>query len=182
MQSRAYLVALVAAFFVFVCVKAHAQESAGQYWAAEWGRGVVSVPPSRARDARQARQRGSWGASAPRAGVHGIVTAAALRNGVPPSLLHGVIRAESNYRCNAYNRAGKAIGIGQVKAATGRSVGVHGSLYDCANGAEAAARYLRLAIARGGAGCAGVTLYNIGIFARLRCSAYGRRVMRLARG
>jgi soluble lytic murein transglycosylase-like protein len=181
MHFRSYLVAVLAAFFVFVCVKAHAQESAGQYWAKERGQSVFSTSYEAAKAGWHRRQRGSMLASAPASGIHGIVTAAAQRNGVPVALMHGVIRAESNYRCNAYNRAGKAIGIGQVKAATGRSVGVHGSLYDCRNGAEAAARYLRLAIARGGAGCAGVSLYERGVFARPVCTGYGRRVMALAR-
>lgn len=119
--------------------------------------------------------------AAPASGIHALVTAAALRNGVPPALLHGVIRKESNYRCNAFNRRGQVHGVGQLKTATARSVGISGSLYDCANGVEAAARYLKLAIARGGAGCAGVSLYERGVYARPTCSAYGRSVMQMAR-
>lgn len=118
--------------------------------------------------------------AAPASGIHALVTAAAIRNGVPPALLHGVIRKESNYRCNAYNGRGQVHGVGQLKTATARSVGVHGSLYDCNNGVEAAARYLKLAISRGGAGCAGVSLYERGIYARPTCSAYGRSVMHMA--
>ncbi|MDH7799492.1 MULTISPECIES: lytic transglycosylase domain-containing protein [unclassified Beijerinckia] len=113
-------------------------------------------------------------------GIHALVTAAAIRNGVPPALLHGVIRKESNYRCNAFNGRGQAHGVGQLKIATARSVGIHGSLYDCSNGVEAAARYLKIAIARGGAGCAGVSLYERGVYARPTCSAYGRSVMQMA--
>lgn len=119
--------------------------------------------------------------AAPASGIHALVTAAALRNGVPPALLHGVIRKESNYRCNAFNRRGQVHGVGQLKTATARSVGISGSLYDCANGVEAAARYLKLAITRGGAGCAGVSLYERGVYARPTCSAYGRSVMQMAR-
>ncbi|MBN9083575.1 MAG: hypothetical protein BGP04_15190 [Rhizobiales bacterium 62-17] len=118
--------------------------------------------------------------AAPASGIHALVTAAAVRNGVPPALLHGVIRKESNYRCNAFNGRGQVHGVGQLKIATARSVGVHGSLYDCSNGVEAAARYLKLAIARGGAGCAGVSLYERGVYARPTCSAYGRSVMKMA--
>ncbi|MDF2118409.1 lytic transglycosylase domain-containing protein [Roseiarcaceae bacterium H3SJ34-1] len=117
---------------------------------------------------------------APQSGIHGMVTAAALRNGVSPQLLHGVIRVESNYRCNAFNRRGQVHGLGQLKAATARSVGITGSLYDCANGVEAAARYLKIAIARGGSGCAGVSLYERGVYARPSCTAYGRSVMKFA--
>jgi hypothetical protein len=107
------------------------------------------------------------------------VTNAAKRNGVPVSLAHGVIRVESNYNCKAYNRSG-ATGIGQVKPATARSVGVYGNLKDCATGIEASMRYLKVALARGGQGCAGVSLYERGIYARPVCTSYGRKVIRMA--
>jgi hypothetical protein len=179
---------LLAAGLALACLagifvsRGNAQESAGQYWARERGQDVAAFAAGKW-DKRTRRHHIADVTTMinSRSGVHGIVTAAAQRNGVPAALLHGVIRVESNYRCNAYNRAGKAIGIGQVKAATGRSVGIHGSLYDCQNGAEAAARYLRIAIARGGAGCAGVSLYERGVYARPVCTGYGRRVMALAR-
>ena len=37
--------------------------------------------------------------------------------------------------------------------------------------------YLRLAIDKGGEGCGGVSLYNLGVAARPRCTSYGRRVI-----
>lgn len=128
--------------------------------------GVVSV---------QAPVRLARGKSAGYDASH-IVTAAAIRNGVDPRLLHAVVRVESGGRCHAHNPSG-ASGLGQVLPRTARSVGVVGNLHDCHTGAEAAARYLRLAVARGGSGCAGVSLYNTGVYARPRCTGYGRKVM-----
>jgi soluble lytic murein transglycosylase-like protein len=198
------------ALLAMIGSKASAQESAGEYFAHErTARGQVSQeriqdhmqvrPQERVRLRRPARARQRLyvasvspqdvesprssvvqTARAPQSGIHGMVTAAALRNGISPQLLHGVIRVESNYRCNAFNRAGQVHGLGQLKTATARSVGITGSLYDCANGVEAAARYLKIAIARGGSGCAGVSLYERGVYARPSCTAYGRSVMKFA--
>lgn len=108
----------------------------------------------------------------------GLVREAALRHGVPGHLAQAIIRVESGFRCRARN--GHALGIGQVLPRTARSVGVTGNLLECRTGLEAAMRYLRAAIARGGPGCAGLSLYNLGIYARPRCTAYGRRVLALA--
>jgi soluble lytic murein transglycosylase-like protein len=199
------------ALLAIIGSKASAQESAGEYFAHEWGTQLqvsqehVQAQPQahvqervRLRRHARARQRlyvasvssqdveaprtavATQAAHAPQSGIRGMVTAAALRNGISPQLLHGVIRVESNYRCNAFNRRGQVHGLGQLKTATARSVGITGSLYDCSNGVEAAARYLKIAIARGGSGCAGVSLYERGVFARPSCTAYGRSVMRSA--
>lgn len=110
--------------------------------------------------------------------VSAQVTHAATRHGIPPRLAHAIVRVESGYRCQARN--GNARGIGQVFPRTAASVGVYGNLFDCATGLEASMRYLRAALMAGGSGCAGVSLYNLGIYARPRCTAYGRRVMALA--
>lgn len=110
--------------------------------------------------------------------IYSLVTEAAHRHGVPAGIAHGVIHVESGYRCGARN--GAHYGLGQVAPATARSVGVHGNLFDCRTGIEAAMRYLRLALARGGAGCAGVSLYNMGIYAKPRCTGYGAKVMRMS--
>lgn len=111
--------------------------------------------------------------------LRSIIDAAADAHGVPRALAHAVIKVESNYNCTLRGRAGER-GIMQVKPATARSVGVTGNLFDCSTGARAGMRYLRLAISRGGAGCAGVSLYQRGVFARPSCTAYGQRVMRAA--
>lgn len=107
-----------------------------------------------------------------------LLAAVAHRDHVPIRLLYGIVMMESGGNCHARN--GHAEGIGQVMPRTAHSVGVYGSLYNCRNGLEAAARYLHLALSRGGRGCAGLSLYNIGIAARPRCSSYGRRVLALA--
>jgi soluble lytic murein transglycosylase-like protein len=109
-----------------------------------------------------------------------IVRSAAARNHISPSLLHGVIMVESSGNCRAYNHYGHAYGLGQVQRRTAASVGVRGNLFDCRVGAEAAARYLRLAMTRARSACAAASLYNMGVWARPRCTAYGRKVLRLA--
>lgn len=168
---------LIAALAIFACLPAHAQESPADFFRNDPFRPVASSLPPRL----GVKRRGLHASrSVPAAPIRALVTNAAHRNGVPPRLLHGVVRIESGYRCHAYNRRGNAHGIGQVKPATARSVGVHGSLFNCSTGIEAAARYLRLALARGGSGCAGVSLYERGVYARPRCTAYGRKVMRMA--
>ena len=111
-------------------------------------------------------------------GIQAMVTASARAHGVPVGLAHGVIKIESGYRCSARN--GRALGIGQIFRATARSVGVTGNLMDCSTGLEASMRYLRLSIDMHGAGCAGASGYNTGVFVRSRCTAYGRRVMQIA--
>lgn len=209
-HSRTAAALVPFALLAMIGSKANAQESAGEYFARERSaRATVSQEglqerpqqhaQQRVRSKRQAHGRDRlYVASvspqevaapraavvrtprAPQSGVHAMVTAAAVRNGISPHLLHGVIRVESNYRCNAFNRRGQVHGLGQLKTATARSVGITGSLYDCANGVEAAARYLKIAIAKGGSGCAGVSLYERGVYARPSCTAYGRSVMKFA--
>lgn len=109
--------------------------------------------------------------------LHSLVDKTADRHGVPRKIAHSVVRVESAYRCKARNAKSGATGIMQVKPATARSVGVTGNLTDCKTGLEAGMRYLRLALNKGGVGCAGVSLYERGIFARPTCTGYGRKVM-----
>ncbi len=104
------------------------------------------------------------------------ITRAALRHGLNPRLLHAIVRVESGGNCHAVSYAG-AVGVGQVKPATARSVGVYGNLKNCETGIEAAARYLKLAVQKGGSGCAGIGLYERGVGATPRCTAYARKVM-----
>ncbi|WP_156917499.1 lytic transglycosylase domain-containing protein [Salinarimonas rosea] len=109
--------------------------------------------------------------------VQAMVTAAALRHGIDPTLAHAMAMVESNYRCSAVGRAGE-LGVMQVKPATARSVGVTGNLRDCATGIEAGMRYLRASIDRHGAGCGGISAYNMGIHRKASfCNGYGRKVM-----
>jgi soluble lytic murein transglycosylase-like protein len=113
------------------------------------------------------------------ADIHAAVNAAADAHGVPRHIAHAVVTVESGYRCNLRGSAGER-GIMQVKPATARSVGVTGNLFDCNTGLRAGMLYLRIAIARGGAGCAGVSLYQRGVFGRAVCTTYGRKVMAAA--
>lgn len=107
--------------------------------------------------------------------VRVLVDQIAARHGIPTYMAHRVVRVESSYRCNVRNA--DAVGIMQVKPATARSVGVAGDLTNCRTGLEAGMRYLRLALDRGGHGCEGISLYNTGIYARPRCTPYGRKVL-----
>ncbi|WP_051396871.1 transglycosylase SLT domain-containing protein [Bradyrhizobium elkanii] len=111
--------------------------------------------------------------------LRSMIDAAADEHGVPRRLAHAVIKVESNYNCRLRGSAGER-GIMQVKPATARSVGVTGNLFDCSTGVRAGMRYLRIAISRGGPGCAGVSLYQRGVYARPRCTVYGQKVIRAA--
>lgn len=113
------------------------------------------------------------------ADMRSMVSEAADANGIPRNIAHAIVRVESNYNCHLTGRAGER-GIMQVKPATARSVGVTGNLYDCRTGLEAGMRYLRLAIARGGSGCAGLSLYQRGVYGRPHCTVYGHKVIRAA--
>jgi soluble lytic murein transglycosylase-like protein len=121
-------------------------------------------------------------AEAKPAGANGLPSSlvdAAMRNHVPPSLLHGIVMVESGYNCRARN--GPWQGVGQITRQAAKSVGVFGNLFDCGNGMEAAARYARLALDRAGGDWSGAaTLYNQGVNAAPRRSAYSARVMRFA--
>ncbi|MCW2275124.1 transglycosylase SLT domain-containing protein [Rhodoblastus acidophilus] len=111
-----------------------------------------------------------------------VVDQAAARHGVPRHLARAVIMTESGF--NPHARNSHAIGLGQIKCQTARGLGYRGAcnglLHPVVN-ADLSMRYLRQAISRGGAGCAGLALYNRGVFAKPRCTAYGRKVLRIAR-
>lgn len=118
------------------------------------------------------------------AGLRALVSAAAAAEGVPAAIAHAVIVTESGYRPGLRGAAGEW-GLGQIKCATARGLGFAGSCSALAvptTNLRWAMRYLRLALDRGGPGCAGVTLYNTGLGRRPHCSGYGRRVMARARG
>ncbi len=113
-------------------------------------------------------------------GIFEMVTRSAISHGLPVALAHGIVRAESGYRCTAYNHG--AQGIMQIKDASARSVGVSGGLRSCARGLEAGMRYLHLAyVAAHGKASLAATLYNRGLGARPVTSSYSRSVVRLSR-
>lgn len=112
-------------------------------------------------------------------GLHALVDAAAAAAGVPLAIAHAVIRQESNYIPSTRGSAGEW-GLGQIKCPTARGLGFSGpcgALADPATNLRYAMAYLRLALARGGVGCVGVSLYQRGVYGRAGCSAYGRAVM-----
>lgn len=119
----------------------------------------------------------------PPAGIVSQVDAAAFAAGVPAGIAHAVVKHESGYKPHVRGAAGEW-GLGQIKCQTARGLGFAGAcaaLRDPATNLRWSMTYLKLALDRGGAGCAGVSLYNTGIHARPRCTAYGRIVMARAR-
>jgi soluble lytic murein transglycosylase-like protein len=69
-----------------------------------------------------------------------LVTAAAVRNGLPPEFVHSVVSAESAYRANVVSRKG-AIGLMQLMPATASEYGADPT--DPRQNVEAGTRYLR---------------------------------------
>jgi len=112
--------------------------------------------------------------------VASLVEKMARKHNVPTHIAHGVVKAESNYRCNARNPRTGALGVMQTLPATARGVGVHGNLTDCETGMEAGMRYLKMALERGGSGCEGISLYERGIYASPKCTGYGQKVLSYA--
>ena len=113
------------------------------------------------------------------ASLHALVDQAAASAGVPRAIAHAVIRQESNYQPHLRGSAGEW-GMGQIKCQTARGVGFVGpcgALADPAVNLQVSMRDRRQALDRGGAGCAGVSLYQSGLYGPRRCSPYGRAVM-----
>lgn len=107
--------------------------------------------------------------------VDAMLTAAAHRHGIDPRIVHAVALVESTKRCGVHNAG--SYGIMQVQRGTAKEVGVAFPFRSCEDEIEAGVRYLRKAIDKGGDGCKGISLYNIGLNNRPICTAYGRKVM-----
>jgi soluble lytic murein transglycosylase-like protein len=99
--------------------------------------------------------------------------------GVDPALVHGIIAVESGHNCSASVKGGARGPMG-VLPSTARKVGVHGELTDCTNGLVAGIRYLKEALTLSGDGCPATSAYNTGALGSKRCTAYGRRVIKMA--
>jgi len=111
--------------------------------------------------------------------IRAIVTEKAKKHGVPVALAHGVVKVESRYNPNARN--GIHHGLMQVSTRTARGLGCGSNLFNPHVNLDCGMRYLREALAKGGAGCAGISLYNLGTYAKPRCTSYGRKVLAHAR-
>jgi soluble lytic murein transglycosylase-like protein len=87
------------------------------------------------------------------ADLHALIAQHAAANAVPESLVHRIVRRESNYNPRAVGRGG-ALGLMQIKYATARGLGYAGSpsgLLDANTNLTYAVRYLGNAyrVARG---------------------------------
>jgi soluble lytic murein transglycosylase-like protein len=100
------------------------------------------------------------------------------------SLQQAVEHVESRGNPNVTGRHGE-IGLMQIKCATARGLGFKGKcrdLYKPATNRLWGGKYLALAVKRAGGNlCHAASLYNMGIYARPRCTAYGRRVVEAMR-
>ena len=109
--------------------------------------------------------------------VSSIIEEEAAKEGVPVELAKRIAKVESHGDCHVSSSAG-ALGVMQVKPATARAMGVHGSLYDCRNSVVAGVRYLKLALAKSGGNWAhAAALYNGGLGATRRVTHYSRLVL-----
>ncbi len=98
-----------------------------------------------------------------------LIAQIAAKHGVPLDLARAVIRVESNFNPRAHGSHGE-IGLMQIKPATARGLGFHGSaakLYDPATNLEFGMRYLARAqeIADGDT-CGTILRYNAGHYAK----------------
>jgi hypothetical protein len=116
--------------------------------------------------------------SGPADGVHEAVTAAALAAGVPISIAHAVVRMESGYNPRARSSSG-AVGVMQVLPHTAAAMGENPYTFD--GNLRAGMKYLALALRSSSDLCAAISGYNHGIAGRPYCTAYGRRVLAMAR-
>lgn len=167
------LLAIVCALALVASIaSSKADESAALFFVQEAARSLGTAPQGKALRLRPvAHARG--------APLAAMLAASAARNGVPLRIASAIMTIESRGRCHATSSSG-ARGAMQVLPATARSVGVHGNLHDCATGIEAGMRYLRLVISTHGLSCGALSTYERGIYARPRCTAYGRKAVRLA--
>lgn len=104
--------------------------------------------------------------------------------GAPKSLVNAIIHVESKGNPKAVGRAGE-IGLMQIKLRTAQGLGYRGSkrgLFDPATNVRYGSAYLDLALKRArGNLCHAASLYQMGVYARPRCTSYGRKVLRAMR-
>jgi soluble lytic murein transglycosylase-like protein len=102
----------------------------------------------------------------------------------PKSLVAAIIHVESKGNPNVVGRAGE-IGLMQIKLQTARGLGYRGTrqgLFHPATNVRYGTAYLGLALKRArGNLCHAASLYQMGVYARPRCTSYGRKVLRAMR-
>lgn len=98
----------------------------------------------------------------------------------PKALVDAIIHVESRGNPKAVGRHGE-IGLGQLKLRTARGMGYRGTragLFNPRVNRRYTERYLDIALKRaGGRLCHAASLYNMGVYAKPRCTAYGKRVV-----
>jgi len=108
------------------------------------------------------------------------IPAAARAAGPPDKLVRAIIHVESGGNPRTIGTHGE-IGLMQIKLETARSVGYRGSragLFDPATNLRFGTAYLAIAWQRArGDLCAAASLFNMGVFARPRCTTYGHAVV-----
>ncbi len=114
--------------------------------------------------------------------THALVSLAAKFHGLPESLVHAVVEAESRYDCTVTGKAGE-IGAMQIKPSTAFLIGYAGSvkgLYDCTTNIFFGSLYLKRAYESCGHNipCT-ISRYNRGVKARPQTKApYVKKVER----
>lgn len=102
----------------------------------------------------------------------------------PRSLVAAIIHVESGGNPRTVGRRGE-IGLMQIKPETARSVGYRGTrrgLFDPATNVRYGTAYLNIALDRAhGNICQAASLYNSGVFGRLKCTHYGHLVLEAMR-
>lgn len=126
-------------------------------WTQAGGGLFVGAPPSAIAGPRET---GAVRLEAPDQPLDAAVSAAALRHGLDPKLLHALIVVESGYRIDAVSPAG-AQGLTQLMPATAAALGVRDAL-DSATNLAGGAAYLVRQIVRFGDLRLALAAYNAG--------------------
>ena len=119
----------------------------------------------------------------PRTPLGQLVAVKAQQHNVPVPLAHAIVSKESGYNPRVISKGN--YGLGQIRCGTARGLGFSGScrdLLDPNTNLTYSMRYLREALDKSrGDWCKAATLYNRGINATPRRSAYCDQIIRLTR-
>lgn len=163
---------LAALFFCFCSVSAFAA------WPTDYESAPITRSHSFARVMRKVRAEVTAPVNAARSEIYELVSRAARSAGVPLDIAHAIVRMESDYNPHAHSSAG-AVGIMQVLPRTAAEMGENP--YSLDGNLRAGMKYLRRALDSSSDLCAAISGYEHGINGRPYCTAYGRRVLAMAR-